>query len=109
MDYVVVVSLALFLSIILAKLVGGLLPLGAKKLGFDPAIMANPFLSTIVDCCSLLIYFQIATVVVPLVYELTNQKFPAVMPAAGNFVLRFSTVGRVHCGKLTRPAPCLPR
>ena len=63
MDYVVVVSLALFLSIILAKLVGGLLPLGAKKLGFDPAIMANPFLSTIVDCCSLLIYFQIATVV----------------------------------------------
>ena len=37
MDYVVVVSLALFLSIILAKLVGGLLPLGAKKLGFDPA------------------------------------------------------------------------
>ena len=63
MDYVVVVSLALFLSIILAKLVGGLLPLGAKKLGFDPAIMANPFLSTIVDACSLLIYFQIATVV----------------------------------------------
>ena len=42
---------------------GGLLPLGAKKLGFDPAIMANPFLSTIVDACSLLIYFQIATVV----------------------------------------------
>ena len=48
------------LSVILAKLVGGILPLGAKKLGFDPAIMATPFITTIVDACSLILYFQIA-------------------------------------------------
>ena len=58
--YVLVVSLSLFLSVILAKLVGGILPLGAKKLGFDPAIMATPFITTIVDACSLILYFQIA-------------------------------------------------
>ncbi len=58
--YVQVVSLALFLSVVLAKLVGGMLPLGAKKLGFDPAIMATPFITTIVDACSLILYFQIA-------------------------------------------------
>ena len=60
MGYVIVVSLSLFLSVILAKLVGGILPLGAKKLGFDPAIMATPFITTIVDACSLILYFQIA-------------------------------------------------
>ncbi len=60
MGYVIVVSGSLFLSVVLAKLVGGMLPLGAKKLGFDPAIMATPFITTIVDACSLIIYFQIA-------------------------------------------------
>ncbi len=59
-SYMLVVSLALFLSVILAKLVGGMLPLIAKKLGGDPAIMASPFISTIIDACSLIIYFQIA-------------------------------------------------
>ncbi len=58
--YVLTVSLALFLSVILGKVVGGMLPLIAKKLGGDPAIMASPFISTIIDACSLIIYFQIA-------------------------------------------------
>jgi magnesium transporter len=61
--YAVVVSISLFCAVILAKLVGGILPLAAKKLGADPAIMATPFITTIVDACSLIIYFKIAMVV----------------------------------------------
>ena len=61
--YAVVVSVSLFFSVILAKLVGGMLPLAAKKLGADPAIMATPFITTIVDACSLILYFQIAQAV----------------------------------------------
>ena len=54
MGYAIVVSVSLFFSVILAKLVGGMLPLAAKKLGADPAIMATPFITTIVDACSLI-------------------------------------------------------
>ena len=61
--YAIVVSVSLFFSVILAKLVGGMLPLAAKKLGADPAIMATPFITTIVDACSLILYFQIAQLV----------------------------------------------
>ena len=61
--YAIVVSVSLFFSVILAKLVGGMLPLAAKKLGADPAIMATPFITTIVDACSLILYFQIAQAV----------------------------------------------
>ena len=46
---------------LMAMLVGCLLPIGAKKLGFDPAVMASPFITTIVDVLSLLIYFSIAS------------------------------------------------
>ena len=56
-----VVSLTLFLSVITAKAVGSLLPLLAKKLKLDPAVMASPFITTIVDALSLMIYFRIAT------------------------------------------------
>lgn len=63
MNYAIVVSISLFCGVVLAKLVGGMLPLAAKKVGFDPAIMATPFITTIVDACSLLIYFNIATAV----------------------------------------------
>jgi len=56
-----VVSLALMGTVILAKLVGGVLPLIAKKLGADPAVMASPFITTIVDALSLLIYMNVAT------------------------------------------------
>ena len=57
-----VVCLTLAFTIICAKIVGCTLPLLAKKLGFDPAVMASPFITTIVDALSLLIYFQVARV-----------------------------------------------
>jgi magnesium transporter len=63
LGYALVVSVSLFCSVILAKLVGGMLPLIAKKLGADPAIMATPFITTIVDACSLVLYFRIAMLV----------------------------------------------
>ena len=56
-----VVSVTLFCTVIIAMIVGCLLPIGAKKLGFDPAVMASPMITTIVDACSLMIYFLIAT------------------------------------------------
>ncbi len=55
-----VVSLTLLVTIIASKLVGCILPVLAKRLGFDPAVMASPFITTIVDVVSLLIYFGIA-------------------------------------------------
>lgn len=60
-DYMIafVVSLALFVTVILAKTVGGILPLIAKALKTDPAIMAAPVITTIVDAFSLIIYFKI--------------------------------------------------
>ncbi len=57
----VVVSLTLICTIITAKLVGCTLPMLAKRIGFDPAVMASPFITTIVDALSLMLYFWIAT------------------------------------------------
>jgi len=54
------VVLALFATVFLAKVIGGMLPILAKKLKLDPAIMAAPLITTIVDAVSLVIYFQIA-------------------------------------------------
>lgn len=54
------VSLTLFFTVIVAKLIGCSLPVLAKKIGFDPAVMASPFITTLVDAISLLIYFAIA-------------------------------------------------
>lgn len=62
----VVVSLTLIASVVCAKLVGCTLPIFAKRIGFDPAVMASPFITTIVDAISLIIYFQIATHVLPI-------------------------------------------
>ena len=56
-----VVSLTLIGTIMMSKLVGSSLPLLASKIGFDPAVMANPLISTVCDSLSLLIYFAIAT------------------------------------------------
>ena len=56
----VVVSISLFFAVIVAKLVGCTLPLFAEKLGFDPAVMSSPFITTIVDALSLLIYSALA-------------------------------------------------
>ena len=54
------VCLTLVLTVICAKIVGCIMPLLAEKLGFDPAVMASPFITTIVDAISLLIYFGFA-------------------------------------------------
>ncbi len=56
-----VVCLTLMAAVLIAKVVGCILPMLAKKIGFDPAVMASPFITTIVDALSLLIYFRIAT------------------------------------------------
>ena len=55
-----VVCLALAVTVVVAKIVGCLLPIGAKALKLDPAVMASPFISTIVDALSLLVYFLFA-------------------------------------------------
>lgn len=60
-----VVCIALAITVLLAKTVGCILPMAAKKLGFDPAVMASPFITTIVDAMSLLIYFAVAKSVLP--------------------------------------------
>ncbi|MGL5776900.1 magnesium transporter, partial [Cetobacterium sp.] len=54
------VSVTLGITVVIAKLVGGLLPIGAKKLKLDPAIMAGPLVTTIVDALALVIYFYLA-------------------------------------------------
>lgn len=57
----IVVCLTLLTTITVAKIVGCILPMLAKQLGFDPAVMASPFITTIVDAISLLVYFSFAT------------------------------------------------
>ena len=58
----VVIACSLMGTVIMAKLVGCILPLLAKKVNLDPAIMASPLITTLVDTFSILIYFNIATV-----------------------------------------------
>jgi len=58
-----VVSLTLFSTVVLAKFTGCILPMLAKKIGFDPAVMASPFITTIVDAMSLVLYFNIAVAI----------------------------------------------
>jgi len=55
-----VVSATIVVTIVFAKLVGSFLPILAKKIGFDPAVMASPFITTIVDALALLVYFNMA-------------------------------------------------
>ena len=61
-----VVSITLLVVVVIAKLVGCSLPILAKRIGFDPAVMASPFITTIVDVISLLVYFEIATALLPM-------------------------------------------
>lgn len=56
-----IVCMTLVITVLAAKVVGCTLPMLAKRIGFDPAVMASPFITTIVDAVSLVIYFQIAT------------------------------------------------
>jgi len=62
----ITVCLTLMLTIFVAKIVGCTLPMLAKKIGFDPAVMASPFITTIVDALSLLLYFSVASAVLKL-------------------------------------------
>jgi len=57
----IVVACSLAMTVMLAKFIGGVLPLTAKKMGLDPALMASPLITTVVDTCSILVYFKIAT------------------------------------------------
>ena len=57
------IALSIIATVILSKVIGSMLPMLAKKCRLDPAIMATPLITTIVDCCSLFLYFNIATIV----------------------------------------------
>ncbi|MGN1345270.1 MAG: magnesium transporter [Eubacteriales bacterium] len=57
------VSVTISLTVVVAKLIGGVLPIAAKRVGFDPAVMASPFITTICDAVSLLLYFRVAALV----------------------------------------------
>ena len=61
-----VVCITMAITVMMAKVIGCVLPMVAKKIGFDPAVMASPFITTIVDALSLLVYFQVATLVLGL-------------------------------------------
>ena len=63
LEIAAVVALTLFATIVIAKLIGCSMPILAKRLGFDPAVMASPFITTTVDALSLLIYFRIASLI----------------------------------------------
>lgn len=57
----ITVSITLFVTVVLSKVVGGVLPMIAKKLNMDPAIMAGPLITTVVDALSLMVYFSVAS------------------------------------------------
>lgn len=59
----IVIGLTLIATVALSKALGCLLPMLAKKLKLDPAIMATPLITTLVDIFSILVYFQIATAI----------------------------------------------
>ncbi len=63
MSVALVVCLTLLVTVLVAKMVGCTLPLIAKKLGFDPAVMASPFITTIVDALALMVYMNLATMI----------------------------------------------
>jgi len=58
-----VVSVTIIFVVLLAKTIGCILPIAAKKIGLDPAVMASPMITTIVDALSLLAYFAVANAI----------------------------------------------
>ena len=60
------VCLTLVAAVVIAMIIGCLLPILAKRLGFDPAVMASPFITTTVDAMSLLVYFRVASAILGL-------------------------------------------
>ena len=63
MQIALIICVTLAVAVVIAKLIGSTLPILAKRIGFDPAVMASPFITTIVDALALLVYFKIATAV----------------------------------------------
>lgn len=63
MAEITVVSITLFFTVFIAKIIGAILPMLAKKVKLDPAVMASPFITTIVDAIALIIYFNIASMI----------------------------------------------
>ena len=61
MQFAIVLGLTLIVTVLVSKMLGCLLPMIAKRLKLDPAIMAAPLITTLVDVCSILVYFTIAT------------------------------------------------
>ena len=61
-----VVCLTLVVTVTIAKITGCVLPIAAKRIGFDPAVMASPFITTIVDALSLIVYFNFASMLLHL-------------------------------------------
>lgn len=59
------IALSIIGTVIISKFIGCVLPLLAKRVKLDPALMATPLISTIVDTCSMLIYFSVATLIFP--------------------------------------------
>lgn len=59
------VSLTLIVEVALAKVIGCSLPIFVKRIGFDPAVVANPFITTILDAISLLIFFRVSSAIIP--------------------------------------------
>ena len=56
------VAVSIIFTVVFSKLIGSSLPMLAKKIGLDPALVATPLISTVVDCCSLFIYFNVAMI-----------------------------------------------
>lgn len=59
-----IVSITVVVAVVVAKLVGGILPILVKRIGLDPAVMASPFITTIVDALTTLVYFKIASMII---------------------------------------------
>ena len=55
------IGITMIAVVVMAKTIGCVLPLAAKKIGLDPAIMAAPLITTILDTCTILVYFRIVT------------------------------------------------
>ena len=66
LEIAIVVAITTVITVIMAKLIGCSLPILVKKLGFDPAVVVSPFITTVVDAMSLMIYFQIASMLLGL-------------------------------------------
>jgi magnesium transporter len=57
------VSVTILMVVVISKLIGGILPLIARKIGVDPTVMSGPFITSVVDALSLAVYFTVATYV----------------------------------------------